>query len=413
MIPILFEHNATTFTGHGLGDLVDAVECVVKQTDTNEFELEMKYPVDGKMFSELKVNRIIYAKVNNGNRTQYGLVHTTTEKQAFRIYALEKEFAGYVNVKAQHISYDLANVYIAGITDWPTGYYGKPITTMSASSPSQIFTMFQSPYIVAGTNNFNIQANGYSSETWRDEYVTVFEPRSIRSVLFDSSNSLTANFGGVCGYDNFNLMFYRSPTNTVTAVIDYGDDLIDLTQEQSISEMITGILPYHIGKDWVYFDDDSYSGTDSITFGNIIYAEGTFERQNIVPVDLSQYFNVNRNDPTDPKWSNLDWIQYRGKYIYVPAMDYIAGQYAKQMELGIPDVNITVEYTSDIANIALYDLVRINFKKLGIDVNARVTTTTFDVLSERTTSIEVGKSKASRLYTSMFGNEYSGKERIG
>ena len=416
MIPILFEHDAKTFTGHGLGDLIDAISCIVKQTDTSEFELEMKYPIDGYLASELIANRIIYAKVNNSKyEVEFTYSGTSAKKQAFRIYAIEKELSGYVTVKAQHISYDLMQVYLAPLSDWPTGYYGTPIIHLSASSPDEIIQWINnSSYICLGTNEFTITSSGYGPETWRDEYVTAYEPRSIRSLLFDSNNSLIANFGGVCAFDNFNIRFIRNPSNTISAHIDYGDDLIDLSQENNISEMITGILPYCIGKDFVYFDDDSYSGTESIVFGDIVYAEGSFERQRIVPVDLSSYFNVNKNDPMDNKWSNLIYEQWNGKYIYKPDINGIARQYAKTIELGVPDINITVDHVNTINSISLYDLVRVHFNKLGIDINARVVTTEYDVLNERNTKIEIGKSKASRNYNNsgLFGNEYTGKYRI-
>lgn len=413
MIPILFEHDATTFTDHGLGDLVDSISCIVKQSDTNEFELELKYPINGRLFSELKVNRIIYAKVNSLNNVSFGLVPRNISKQAFRIYSVEKEFAGYATVKAQHVSYDLSNVYFASTTDWPTDYYGTPITTSSMSSPNEIINLIQTK-IISGTNNFNITCTGYGSGTWRNEYVTAREPRSVRSILFDTDNSLLANFGGICSFDSFNLKFYESPGNTIAATIEYGDDLIDLNQAYSISEMVTGILPYCIGKDFVYFEDDSYNGLESITFGQVVKAEGTFERENIIPVDLSEYFTVNRNDPRDPNWSNLYWEEYNGKYIYKPKIDSIAQQYADSMDLGVPDINLTLDHVNTTNPITLYDLVQIHYEKLGIDARARVVSTTFDALNERNIEIEVGKSKASRIYNGalFFGNEYKGKKRI-
>ena len=86
MIPILFEHDATVFTGHGLGDLVETIACSVKQSDTNEFELELKYPVTGRLFSELTPNRIIYAKVNNNKSTP---ALRTAPYQALCIYGYQ------------------------------------------------------------------------------------------------------------------------------------------------------------------------------------------------------------------------------------------------------------------------------------------------------------------------------------
>ena len=116
----------------------------------------------------------------------------------------------------------------------------------------------------------------------------------------------------------------------------------------------------------------------------------------------------------DSKWSNLIYEQFNGKYIYKPDINGIARQYAKTIELGVPDINITIDHANTINPISLYDLVRIRFKKLGIDINARVVTTEYDVLREKNLQIEVGKSRASSNYNSsfLFGNEYKGKYRI-
>ena len=408
MIPILFEHNATTFNNHGLGDLVDAIECVVKQVDTNEFELEMKYPITGRLYNELTVNRIIYAKVNNGNHTMFTIIPHTISYQAFRIYGFEREIAGYITVKAQHISYDLNDVYVMNSATTPSNYYGTPAPQFVSTTPEDIITFIQNKRI-SGTNNFTLSTAGDYTNPSSKEAVTSDGPRSARSLLFDSSNSLLANYGGTCSFDNFKLKFYESLNTDPVATIDYGDELIDLTQEQNISEMYTGFLPYCIAKDWVYFEDDTWHGVDSIVYGNVVYASGTFNRQRIIPVDLSEYFNVDRNNPTDNKWGNLDYITYGGNRIYVPAINDVAQRYAELNEFGVPDINITLDYSRGKNEIEIFDLIHIKFQKLGVAMTSRVVSVTYDVLNERNTEIEIGKSKSSTWRYS--DNEYAGKKR--
>ena len=129
MIPILFEHDAVSFEGHGLGDLIDCISCESAVTDEGEYELQFEYPIGSELFPELKLNRIVLAKVNDFQNPQ-----------AFRIYSYEKEIKGIVKVNCQHLSYDLSRI--------PTKDF-KDITTCA----SALSTM-KSRAIVACPFNF-------------------------------------------------------------------------------------------------------------------------------------------------------------------------------------------------------------------------------------------------------------------
>ena len=49
----LFEATSREFSTNGLGNLPDAVSCSVVEERNGKYELEMKYPVTGKRFSDL------------------------------------------------------------------------------------------------------------------------------------------------------------------------------------------------------------------------------------------------------------------------------------------------------------------------------------------------------------------------
>ena len=55
MKPILFAPTATEFDNNGLGALVDAPRCIVREERNGPYELEMDYPVDGQHFSEIEL----------------------------------------------------------------------------------------------------------------------------------------------------------------------------------------------------------------------------------------------------------------------------------------------------------------------------------------------------------------------
>lgn len=76
---ILYEENEKKFETLGLGILKDAISANVKEELNEAFELEMSYPVSGKLINELRIDRIICCKTN-----PYDSV------QPFRIYSITK-----------------------------------------------------------------------------------------------------------------------------------------------------------------------------------------------------------------------------------------------------------------------------------------------------------------------------------
>ena len=97
MIPILFPANATVFTTHGLGDLIECTECKAKITDEGEYELALKYPMTGELFSELENSKIVVAKIEPFNSSC-----NCDPLQAFRIYSFEKALDGMIQAKSCH-----------------------------------------------------------------------------------------------------------------------------------------------------------------------------------------------------------------------------------------------------------------------------------------------------------------------
>lgn len=59
MIPCLYEANETAFTTLGLGELPDALSCVVTSERNGMMSLEMEYPTNGLHYSDIAIGRII------------------------------------------------------------------------------------------------------------------------------------------------------------------------------------------------------------------------------------------------------------------------------------------------------------------------------------------------------------------
>ena len=99
MVPILFAPSATSFNTNGLGRLADTISYKVIEELNGQYELELTYPKDGRLFSSICYSAIIVCKpFQNGNL------------QAFRIYKISKPMKGNVTVYARHITYQLNHI---------------------------------------------------------------------------------------------------------------------------------------------------------------------------------------------------------------------------------------------------------------------------------------------------------------
>ena len=93
MIPVLYEYNETSFTSFGIGALKDTTSCLVTEERNGTYELVLKYPITGSLYSEISKERIVRVQVNDNKSIQ-----------AFRIYRISAPISGIVTVYAQHIS---------------------------------------------------------------------------------------------------------------------------------------------------------------------------------------------------------------------------------------------------------------------------------------------------------------------
>ena len=106
MIPILFAPGATDFSTNGIGRLTDAIECKVTEERNGGYELFMKYPTTGILFSKIQNEYIIVAKPSYN-----------AKRQAFRVYNIHASLTGSVcEIYARHISYDLSFLPVRGFT---------------------------------------------------------------------------------------------------------------------------------------------------------------------------------------------------------------------------------------------------------------------------------------------------------
>ena len=322
-------YSARDLGTFGLGPLSDAIECFVTEERNGEYELQMVYPMDGALFDKIEVRGILVAQP--GELAGY---------QPFRIYRISKPIGGDVVINARHISYDLT---------------GVPVGLFSASSASGAVAGLMSH--AALPNPFTIETDITTTAPFE-----VDEPTSIRSWFGGKEGSLIDVYGGEWKYTGYKcqLLSARGVDNGYS--IRYGVNMMDFEQEENLANMWTGVLPY-------WKDPE----TGEVASGDIQYADGNFDFQRILSVDLTDEFDE------APLPSDLN---ARG------------GAYIKTNSIGIPEVNITVEFVPEnIYGMSLCDTVEVVFEKIGVKATAKVVKTVYDVLKQRYETLQIGSVK--------------------
>lgn len=340
MNPILFESTENNFDTNGIGILADAIFCEITEERNGIFELEMKYPITGIHYKEIKTRNIILASPNPVENTQ-----------PFRIYRITKPINGIITIYGEHISYDLS---------------GIPVSPFTAGSAAEAISKLQSSAAIESPFTF-----------WTDKEtvatMSVVAPASTRSLLGGQQGGVLDVYGGEYQFDRYTVRLYNQRGMNRGVSIRYGKNLTSLEQDENISSVYTGVYPY-----WMDADNNLVTLPKKI-----LNAPGTYNFTRIMALDLSQEFE---SAPTEEQLRNR------------------ANTYMTANNIGVPKVSLDVsfiqlEQTEEYKNIALLervelcDTVNVEFPELGISATAKCVKTVYDVLQERYTSVELGEAR--------------------
>lgn len=350
MIPILYDKNTMDFSTNGIGRLSDAISCVVDLEANGEYELTMVYPLTGVHFSEIQMSSIIFAKPDNKR-----------ENQAFRVYKISKPLNGKVTVYAEHISYQLSQI---------------PVSPFTAESAASALSGLKTNAAVDCPFEF------WTDKTSSGKFA-VEMPTSIRSKLGGSEGSILDVYGGEYDFDMYTVRLYNKLGQDNGVAIRYGKNLTDLTQEESIANTITGIMPYWADSEGtVIMLDEKVVESD---------ASANYPYPRIAVMDFSSEFE---SQPTQQQ------------------LQQAAEDYIERNDIGVPSVSLSVSFAQlwqteeykDIApleEVAVFDTVTVQFDELGVDAKAKIRHTTYNVLLERYDSVEIGDARSNISTTLM------------
>lgn len=350
--PILYKANETDFSHLGLGVLSDSISALVTEERNGQFELVIKYPIDGALFKEIKNDRLIKADASN-----------KLKDQRFKIIRITKPAKGFVAVYAEHISYLTQDLALEPEVE----YSGDALTALNIWKNNIVddhpFTVYS-----------DIATTG--SGKW-----TINQVENPRRALGGVQGSILDSYGGEYRFDNYHIGLYSQRGDDSGVLIAYGKNLTDLEQDEEIANTYTSIYPYS-----VITDEDDSEKEEIITlperYIDSQYIDN-YARRKILTVDFSS-----------------------GEIKTVEQLRSRTERYIVENDVGVPRVNLRVKFidlakTLDykhlkpVEEINLCDLVTIYFEKLNIMQKAKVIKTVWDVLLDRYESIELGEARAS------------------
>lgn len=348
MIPVLYKANETEFNSQGVGCLTDCITCYVHEKLNGVYELKFTYPITGVHFSDIKVGAIVDAIPSDGKAVQH-----------FRIDTITKPIGGKVTVEATHISYQLSYVPVKpfdaiGVLEALNGLKENSL----ASNPFSVWT------------DISNTATKYSQK----------EPASFRQRLGGVAGSILDCFGGEYEFDNYTVKLHAHRGTDRGVVIEYGKNLIDLEQEESIDKVITGIVPF-----W----KDS-NGDKVVSIETPIESEyaSKYPFKRTVVKDFSSNFE---EEPTVEQLRTYTESYIKNNCVGVPQVS---------LDVSFVALEDTEEYKSlSRERINLGDTVTVRFAELGVDAKAKVIEYKYDVLAERYESLKIGSVRSSLTST--------------
>lgn len=388
MIPILYDHYETDFTSQGVGLLTDCISCEVTEVINGEYELEMDYPVSGRLFQRMIAYGGIIAVEHDHNG----------DIQPFDIYGYSAPIDGVVTFHAHHISYRLSNVIIG----WLDGGE-RP----SGQTPGEFFNSIAEtavtdcPFTFTDYTGYEPQAGrfvGYSVYTSvRDAFLNGYRPDDEVG-----TKSLLTVFPGEFKWDRFNVEYYRKRGQSNGVQIRYGKNMTDVNRERSTSDIVSAVFPFWVKADEqegtmqiemggrvispkqeVQFAnwDDANTGIQMETPDGEPYYFGAADVR-AAALDLSDQFDTTPTQ-ADLEQAALDWMSKNSTW---RAFDSI--------EVNFADLYASDEYEDirDLEKCAVGDYVDIIYPDLGIaEREIEILSATYDVLNDAFIAMEIGE----------------------
>lgn len=348
MYPRIYLSTESNFEHNGLGVLRDIVECYVEEEHNSFFELVMKYRVGGVLFDYLSEGNIIKADASD-----------RLKGQLFRIHKTIKKSDSLIEVRANHISYDLMNDVV------------KKLDIKSQSCKYCLNEIFrQSDFCTHFVGHSDIEHSGDFSVEFTD----------CMSAIVGVSGSIVDTFGNGAEIlrDNFDIHVLNRRGKDDNVLIAYKKNMLGIEIEEDKTDLVTRIYPFAKltvdNVETVYKPSFEYIDSENIKL---------YEHPYIKFMDFSDKFEEGQT-PTDEDFRNMCVKYFRNNKCDIPKVNY------KVQFIPLANTENYKDSYKVLEKVGLMDSVLVKDTRFNIDTEAKVIRTKYDVIREIFEEIELG-----------------------
>lgn len=328
--------------------MTKCISANVQEELNGQFSLEIKYPIKAYLSDEIKSGRIITCEVGYGSR------------QAFRIYKTNKTLDE-ITIYANHIFYDLTDNMLEDV--YPKNLDANQFINWILSH-SQYKT--------------NFKGNGNISNVATARYV---RKNIVKVIMGDEENSILKLFSAELERNNYDISILRRRGTDRGVSIRYARNINGISFDEDNSTIGTRIMPK--GYDGILLPEKYVDSPIINKYPHPIIRE----------IEYSDIKLKDDNSEDNEGFETLEQCYEEMRKRVQKEFENGLDKPTISVDVDFVELSKTVEYKEykNLEKVYLGDTIKIYLEKLGVDVMERVISTTYDVLADRFTNIELGK----------------------
>ena len=216
MNPVLYKADERSFRTFGLGEISDAYKVTVTRERNGNYDLYIKYPVNGRFASVFKEEMKI--KADAGRRTKW---------QTFEINRIVKNSSEHIEIYARHISMRTSDLAL------------KPIVRASQVNAETALRLWKENLV--GDDVFDVSSD---IQTLGNVSWDIDKIGNARKALGGASGSILDVFGGEYEFDNNLIILHKQMGRKAPTVLEYGRNILSVEEERLLDGNYTSVYPF-------------------------------------------------------------------------------------------------------------------------------------------------------------------------
>jgi phage minor structural protein len=357
MNPVLYRADERSFRTFGLGEISDAYKVTVTRERNGNYDLYIKYPVNGRFTSIFKEEMKI--KADAGKRTKW---------QTFEINRIVKNSSEHIEIYARHISMRTSDIAL------------KPIVKASNITAEAALRVWKDNLV--GDDVFDVSSDIQTTGniSWEVDKVG-----SARKALGGVSGSILDVFGGEYEFDNNLIILHQQMGRKAPTVLEYGRNLLSVEEERLLNGNYTSIYPF------VRYTPSSDGSSEESREVLVTLPEHIIDspylklyaQRRISLVDFSGKFD-DKHPPTAEKLRSLAQSYIKSNNIGAPKIS---------TEVSYVDLSQTLDYQDFgvMEEVELCDIIPLYYPQFDITTTTeKVVKVVYDVYTDSNEEITLG-----------------------